>query len=78
MIRTFRHRGLQRLFERGDRSKVRTDQADKIRRILQRLEASRSIEEVDGPGLQAESVERRSQRFPGRERIGQLADHLSL
>lgn len=51
MIRRFRHRGLQRLFEKGDRSKVRADQADKIRRILQRLEASRSVEEVDAPGF---------------------------
>jgi hypothetical protein len=25
MIKNFRHRGLQRLFERGDRSKIRPD-----------------------------------------------------
>ncbi|MGH6857956.1 MAG: type II toxin-antitoxin system RelE/ParE family toxin [Methylocella sp.] len=42
MILSFRHKGLKRLFEEGDRSKVQAAQADKIERILARLaEASK-------------------------------------
>jgi hypothetical protein len=33
MILSFRHKGLKRLFEEGDRSKVQAAQADKIERI---------------------------------------------
>jgi len=34
MIKSFRHRGLKRLFERGDKSQVRADMLDKIENIL--------------------------------------------
>jgi toxin HigB-1 len=51
MIRSFRHRGLERLFERGDRSRVQPEQVAKIRRILARLDAAASPAEVDAPGF---------------------------
>jgi len=38
MVRSFRHKGLKLLFENGDRRKLRTDQIDKIERILARLD----------------------------------------
>ncbi len=38
MIQTFRHRGLKRLYERGDPSKVRTDQAERIALTLADLD----------------------------------------
>ena len=41
-IRSFRHRGLKRLFEHGDRSRIRADQAAKVRRILSSKKARRS------------------------------------
>ena len=34
MIRSFRHRGLKRLFERDDKSQVAADMLDKIENIL--------------------------------------------
>jgi proteic killer suppression protein len=34
MIKSFRHRGLKRLFERCDKSQVRADMLDKIENIL--------------------------------------------
>jgi hypothetical protein len=34
MIRAFRHRGLKRLFEDGDASKVRADQLKRIADVL--------------------------------------------
>lgn len=50
-IRSFRHRGLRRLFEQGDRSRIRTDQVAKVRRILNRLDAASSVGDVDAPGF---------------------------
>lgn len=50
-IRSFRNRSLKRLFERGDRSRIRPDQMAKIRRILNRLDAAASIADVDAPGF---------------------------
>jgi proteic killer suppression protein len=50
-IRSFRHRGLKRLFEQGDRSRIRPDQAAKVRRILSRLDAASAVADVDAPGF---------------------------
>jgi proteic killer suppression protein len=51
MIRNFRHRGLQRLFERGDRSRIRPDFVEKVERILARLDASAAPNDMDAPGF---------------------------
>ena len=51
MIRSFRHRGLQRLFEDGDRSRVNPAFAAKIERILARLDVATTVDEVDAPGF---------------------------
>ena len=51
MIRNFRHRGLQRLFERGDRSKIRPDFVAKVERVLARLDASTEPKDMDVPGF---------------------------
>jgi proteic killer suppression protein len=51
MIRNFRHRGLQRLFERGDRSRIRSDFVEKVERILARLDASTEPNDMDAPGF---------------------------
>jgi toxin HigB-1 len=51
MIRSIRHRGLRRLFEHDDRSKLRPDLADKISRILTRLNAAGSIDDMNVPGF---------------------------
>ena len=50
MIESFRHKGLKRLYERGDRSKVAADYADKIERILARLDQATKPEDMDIPG----------------------------
>ena len=47
MIRNFKHRGLQRLFERGDRSKIRPDLLAKVERVLARLDASADPKDMD-------------------------------
>ncbi|WP_349369458.1 type II toxin-antitoxin system RelE/ParE family toxin [Salinarimonas sp.] len=50
MIRNFRHRGLQRLYETGDRRRVAAEHAAKIERILARLEQASKASDMDLPG----------------------------
>jgi proteic killer suppression protein len=50
MIRSFRHRGLRRLFLRGERKQVRPDQIDRIEDILARLNVVDRAEEMALPG----------------------------
>jgi proteic killer suppression protein len=51
MIRSFRHRGLRRLFEDGDRSRIRPDLVDKVERILSRLDAAKTAADMEVPGF---------------------------
>lgn len=50
MIRTLRHRGLKRLYERGDPSKVRADQAERIALALADLDDAAKPSDLDLPG----------------------------
>jgi proteic killer suppression protein len=50
MIGSFAHRGLKRLYERGDRSGIRPDMIAKIERILQRLDEITDPEQMALPG----------------------------
>jgi proteic killer suppression protein len=51
MIKGFRHRGLKRLFERGDKSQVRADMLDKIENILAVLDHADAPQKMDLPGF---------------------------
>ena len=51
MIESFRHRGLRRLYERGDRSQVRADMLNKIENILAVLDRADRPEKMDLPGF---------------------------
>lgn len=50
MIESFRHKGLERFFTKSDRSKIDAKQADRIRRILDRLDAATRPEDMNLPG----------------------------
>lgn len=50
MIRSFRHRGLKRMYERNDRSRVRADQADRLAIALADLDDARKPSDLDLPG----------------------------
>ena len=50
MIRTFRHRGLKRLYERGDRSQLSGEYINRIEDILARLDIAVVSSELDLPG----------------------------
>lgn len=51
MIESFRHRGLKRLYERGDRSGIGPQILPRVEDILSILDAAESVEELDLPGL---------------------------
>jgi len=50
MILGFRHKGLRILFENGDRRKVEPEYAEKLERILARLDEADEAEDMDLPG----------------------------
>ncbi|MDE0214737.1 MAG: type II toxin-antitoxin system RelE/ParE family toxin [Deltaproteobacteria bacterium] len=50
MIRSFRHRGLRRMNERGDVSRVGSDLSDRIALALADLDDARKPSDLDLPG----------------------------
>jgi len=50
MIKNFKHRGLKRLFIRGDKSQVSPDFLNRIEDILARLDIAEEVEEMGLPG----------------------------
>ena len=51
MIRSFRHRGLKRFYERDDASQIHAAYRKKIARILVDLDSARLPHDMDFPGL---------------------------
>ena len=50
MIIGFRHRGLQRLYERDDRRRIPPEFVDKVERILARLDVASEPRNMNLPG----------------------------
>ena len=50
MIKSFKHRGLKRLYERGDRSRINPNYVGKVELILADLDASETLEHLRRPG----------------------------
>ena len=50
MIRSFKHRGLKRLYEHDDRSGIRPDLLDKVERIITALDSATALQALDIPG----------------------------
>ena len=50
MIESFSHKGLKRLYEQDDQRGVQPEYADKIKRILSRLEQAAQPRDMDLPG----------------------------
>ena len=51
MIQNFRHKGLKRLFEDGDRKGVRPDLVEKIENILFVLDRAKTPDDINLPGF---------------------------
>lgn len=56
MIRTFRHKGLKRLFESDNPSGVRADQVKRLRDVLAHLDLARHPSDLDLPGYRLHSL----------------------
>lgn len=56
MIRGFRHRGLRRFYEDDDRPELNPQHADKIARILARLDEAKAPHDLDLPGFRLHSL----------------------
>ncbi len=56
MIRSFKHRGLKQLFERGDRSGIRPDLLDDVEDILGRLNQASAPQALNLPGYRLHSL----------------------
>ena len=50
MILTFRHKGLKRLFERGDRSLIGKDLVRRVENILATMDSADSVQALNLPG----------------------------
>jgi proteic killer suppression protein len=50
MIKSFEHKGLERLYEKGSHSGVQAKHAKKLRMQLAALDTSQVIEDIDLPG----------------------------
>jgi toxin HigB-1 len=51
MIRSFKHKGLQRLFEAGSRRGIPPDMAPRLTRQLDLLNAARDVRDMGLPGF---------------------------
>lgn len=57
-IKTFRHKGLKKLFESGNKSGVLTAHASRIGRILERLHAATEVKDMNAPGYDFHPLKR--------------------
>lgn len=74
MIRSFKHKGLQRFFESGKTSGIQSKHAARLRLILGRLQASVDSGDMDLPGLHLHQLKgkqkgRWSVRVSGNRRV---------
>lgn len=51
MIKSFRHKGLEKLFETGSRAGIQPHHAKRLRMQLAALDTSQNIEDMDIPGF---------------------------
>ena len=56
MILRFRHKGLERLFNRGDASGVNPQRAAKLRRMLVLLDEGKSPQTLNAPGYRLHAL----------------------
>lgn len=50
MIRSFRHKGVQRFFEKGSRSGIQPQHDRRLRLMLSRLDDARRASDMNAPG----------------------------
>jgi proteic killer suppression protein len=60
MIRSIRHKGLKRLHEDDDRRGVMAEHVEKLRDILARLDAVKTVADMDVPGFRLHPLKGRA------------------
>ena len=50
MVRSFRHKGLEDFFYTGKKTGIKPEQAEKLARILDRLNAATEVKDMNYPG----------------------------
>lgn len=63
MIQSFRHKGLARLWNKGDPKGVRADLRDRVRRLLTALDAAQELRELAMPGFGYHPLQGKPQRY---------------
>jgi toxin HigB-1 len=63
MIRSFKHRGLKRLYERDDRSGIRSDLVEAVEDILARLDKAETAQAMNLPGYRLHALKGSVQGF---------------
>jgi toxin HigB-1 len=63
MIRSIRHKGLNRLYEDDDPRGVIAEHVDKLRDILARLDAAGAVTDMDMPGLRLHPLKGEMKEF---------------
>lgn len=63
MIRSFRHKGLARLWNQGDPKGVRGDLVDRVRRRLTAIDAAQDLGELNLPGWRLHRLHGKPMRF---------------
>ena len=56
MIKDFRHKGLKRLFERGDGAKVQPEHIERLRLLLFALDAAKVIDDMNQIGFRLHAL----------------------
>jgi len=56
MIQSIRHKGLKRLHQEDDATGVNSEHLNKLRNILARLTAARTVADMDLPGFRLHSL----------------------
>lgn len=57
MIKSFRHKGLRKLFETGSTSGVQAGHAKRLRMQLAALDTAQAVEDMDIPGFRLHQLE---------------------
>jgi proteic killer suppression protein len=66
VLKTFRHKGLKRLFEKDDPRGIRPEQLNRLRDVLANLDCAVTLKDLDLPGYRLHELK------------GNLANHWSI
>ena len=59
MVKTFRHRGLQKFFESGSSAGIQPDHAHRLRTQLAALDTAQNVEDMSIPGFRLHALKGR-------------------